>query len=120
MEDVREVWLYVTVFVACSESLSLGIIYPGYYSIEWEGQGNNVCKVDLYAPHAALFDALNVILAQYEKCSLLSPRRVALHDIILTEGDNTDFQDMRPVNKVMNLIVRRYVDGPEGDVFKKH
>ena len=25
-----------------------------YYSIEWTGQGNNVCKVDLYAPHSTL------------------------------------------------------------------
>lgn len=94
-----------------------------YYSIEWAGQGNNVCKVDLYAPHSALFDGLNVILAQYEKCSLPPLRRVALkrvYDLILTEDDNTDFQDLGPVNKMMNFIVRWYVDGPESDAFKKH
>ena len=94
-----------------------------YYSIEWEGQGNNACKVDLYAPHNSLFDGLNVILAQYEKCSLSPLRRAALkrvYDLILTEDDNTDFQDLGPVNKMMNFIVRWYVDGPESDAFKKH
>ena len=94
-----------------------------YYSIEWAGQGNNVCKVDLYAPHSALFDGLNVILTQYEKCSLPPLRRAALkrvYDLIITEDDNTDFQDLGPVNKMMNFIVRWHVDGPESDAFRKH
>ena len=94
-----------------------------YYSIEWAGQGNNVCKVDLYAPHTALFDGLNVILAQYEKCSLPPLRRAALkrvYELILTEDDNTDHQGLGPVNKMMNLIVRWYVDGPESTAFKRH
>ncbi|KAF9786352.1 lanosterol synthase [Thelephora terrestris] len=94
-----------------------------YDSIEWEGQGNNVCKVDLYAPHSALFDGLNVILTQYEKCSLPPLRRAALkrvYELILTEDDNTDFQDLGPVNKMMNFIVRWLVDGPESVAFKKH
>ena len=94
-----------------------------YDSIEWEGQGDNVCKVNLYATHSALFDGLNVILAQYEKCSLPPLRRSALkriYDLILTEDDNTDFQDLGPVNKTMNLIVQWYVDGPESIAFKKY
>ena len=94
-----------------------------YYSIDWAAQGNNVCKVDLYAPHSALFDSLNVILAQYEKCSLPPLRRAALkrvYGLIITEDDNTDYQDLGPVNKMMNLIVRWYVDGPDSVAFKKH
>jgi lanosterol synthase len=94
-----------------------------YYSIEWAGQGNNVCKVDLYAPHSAVLDGLNGILAQYEKCSLPPLRRAALkrvYDLILTEDDNTDYQDLGPVNKMMNFIVRWYVDGPESAAFKRH
>lgn len=94
-----------------------------YYSIDWTGQGNNVCKTDLYAPHSALFDGLNVILAQYEKCSLPPLRRAALkrvYELILTEDDNTDYQDLGPVNKMMNLIVRWYVDGPESPAFERH
>jgi len=94
-----------------------------YYSIDWAGQRNNICKVDLFAPHSILLDGLNVILAQYEKCSLPPLRRAALkrvYELVLTEDDNTDYRDANPVNKVINLIVRWYVDGPESAAFKKH
>ena len=94
-----------------------------YYSIHWAGQSNNVCEVDLYAPHSSLLDGLNLILIQYERCSLPPLRRVALkrvYDLILAEDDNTDYHDSGAVSKMMNLIVRWYVDGPESAAFKKH
>ena len=94
-----------------------------YYSIDWAAHCNNICKVDLFAPHSALFDGLNVILAQYEKCSLPPLRRAALrrvYELVLTEDDNTDYRDANPINKVMNLVVRWCVDGPESPAYKKH
>jgi lanosterol synthase len=77
----------------------------------------------LYAPHSAVLDGLNVILSQHEKYSLPLLRRATLkrvYDLILTEDDNTDYQDLGPVNKMMNFIVRWYVDGPESVAFKRH
>ena len=94
-----------------------------YYSIDWAGQGNNICKADQYTPHSALFNGLNVILAQYEKCSFPPLRRAALqrvYDLVVAEDDNTDYHDAGAVNKMMNLIVRWYVDGPESAAFKRH
>jgi len=79
-----------------------------YNPIEWAEPGNNVCKVDLHAPHSVLFDGLNVILAQYEKCSFPPLRRAALkrvYDPIVTEDDDTDLQYLGPVNKMVNLVV---------------
>jgi lanosterol synthase len=91
-----------------------------YHSIEWAGGRKNVCKVDLYAPHSTILDGLNVIPAQ---CSLPPCRRAAIkrvYDIILTKDDNTDYQDSGPMDKMMNFIVRWYVDGTESAPFKKH
>ena len=94
-----------------------------YYSIEWAGQGNNVCKVDLFAPHSAIFDWFNVVLVQYEKCSLPSLRCAALdrvYKLIKMEDENTDYQGIGAVNKMMNLIVRWHVDGPDSEAFGRH
>ena len=79
--------------------------------------------MDLFAPHSALFDGLNTIFAQYEKCSLPPLRRAALkriYELVVTEDDNTDYRDANPINNVMNLVVRWCVDGPESIAFKKH
>jgi lanosterol synthase len=71
-------------------------------------------------PTSTILDGLNVILAQ---CSLSPCRRAAIkrvYDIILTEDDNTDYQDSGLMDKMMNFIVRWYVDGTESAPFKKH
>ena len=39
---------------------------------------------------------------------------------MLIEDDNTDYRDANPINKVMNLVVRWCVDGPESHAFKEH
>ncbi|KAF8889368.1 terpenoid cyclases/protein prenyltransferase alpha-alpha toroid, partial [Infundibulicybe gibba] len=72
-----------------------------YYSIYWPAQRNNVCKADLYSPHTALFDFINVILAAYEQC-IIPP----LHPW--------------PVSKMINLIARAHREGPESEAYKQH
>jgi len=121
--SLREVRLYNYFPKATLNSSPQELYTQDYYSIDWAGQGNNVCKVDLYAPHSALFGGINVILVQDKKCSLPPLHHTTLkrvYDLIVTEDDNTDYQDLGPVNKMMNLIVRWYVDGPESVAFKKH
>ena len=48
-----------------------------YHFIEQAGHTNNVYKVDIYAPHSAIFDRFNVVLVQYEKCFVPSFLRAA-------------------------------------------
>jgi len=55
---------------------------------------------------------------------LCSPLRHAAlkraYDLILIEDGNTNFQDLGPINKMINFIVQWYVDGPESDAFRRH
>lgn len=39
---------------------------------------------------------------------------------IRCEDENTDYLDLGPVNKVMNMLVVWLVDGPESNSFKRH
>ncbi|KAL6304502.1 terpenoid cyclases/protein prenyltransferase alpha-alpha toroid [Sparassis latifolia] len=99
-------------------------LYPqDYYSIDWPAQRNNVAKVDLYSPHSRVFDLLYGILNVYESCAIPPVRRAALdrcYDLIVQEDENTGYQTLGPVSKMMNLIVRALVDGPQSDAFKLH
>ncbi|KII85825.1 hypothetical protein PLICRDRAFT_44240 [Plicaturopsis crispa FD-325 SS-3] len=94
-----------------------------YYSIDWPAQRNNICAADNYAPHTSLLDFANVILSTYESCIIPPVRRAALeraYKLIVYEDENTGYQTLGPVSKMMNLIVRAHVDGPESDAYKRH
>lgn len=94
-----------------------------FYKINWPQQRNNVCKVDLYAPHTTLFDLLNIILGLYESCSLPPVRRAALdrtYELIVMEDENTSYQTLGPVSKMINLVARFHAEGPESDAYKQH
>ena len=94
-----------------------------FYSIDWPAQRNNICEVDLYAPHHPIMDILNKILGVYELCSIPPLRRIGMdysYKLICMEDENTSYQDLGPVNKMMNLVVRAIVDGPESDAYRLH
>lgn len=94
-----------------------------YGSIDWPAQRNNVAAIDTYVPHTRVLDGLFSILGVYEGCAIPPLRRAGLdfvYDQIKKEDENTSYQDLGPVNKMMNLIVRHYVDGPESVAFKEH
>ncbi|KAG5647893.1 hypothetical protein DXG03_007817 [Asterophora parasitica] len=99
-------------------------LYPqNYYSIYWPDQRNNVCKADLYAPHSALFDMINVILSNYEHCTIAPLRKAGVeraYELIVLEDENTSYQTLGPVSKMFNLIVRAHRDGVESDAYKQH
>ncbi|KAJ3292136.1 Lanosterol synthase (Oxidosqualene--lanosterol cyclase) [Rhizoclosmatium sp. JEL0117] len=92
-----------------------------YETIVWDRQRNNVAAVDLFLPHTKLMDFCNEILVIYEKFPIF--RKPAL-DAALTqiryEDINTDFLDLGPVNKVMNMLSVWLVDGPDSENFKRH
>lgn len=94
-----------------------------YESIDWPAQRNNVAKGDIYMPHTMFLDGLFAILNTYEACAVPPIRKAGLdfvYDLVVKEDENTGYQDLGPVNKMMNLIVRHYVDGPESTAFKEH
>lgn len=94
-----------------------------YYSINWPAQRNNICPVDLYAPHTALFDFLYSVLNVYEPCALPPLRKLALekcYRLVVQEDENTGYQTLGPVSKMINLIIRAIVDGPESDAYRLH
>ncbi|EMD38881.1 hypothetical protein CERSUDRAFT_112601 [Gelatoporia subvermispora B] len=99
-------------------------IYPqNYYAIDWPAQRNYIATADLYAPHTMVLDLINNILGVYEQCTFPPLRRAALkksYDLIVKEDENTGYQTLGPVSKMMNLIVRALVDGPESEAYKLH
>ncbi|KIM82936.1 hypothetical protein PILCRDRAFT_819733 [Piloderma croceum F 1598] len=94
-----------------------------YYKINWPAQRNNVAEVDLYSPHTRIFDAINVVLGAYESCSIPAIRRAACnraYELIVLEDENTSYQTLGPVSKMMNLVARAYVEGPSSEAYKEH
>lgn len=74
-------------------------------------------------PHTTLLDTLYLILGVYESCAIPPLRRAAMakcYKLIVNEDENTGYQTLGPVSKMMNLIVRACVDGPESEAYKRH
>lgn len=99
-------------------------LYPeNYYKINWPAQRNNVSAADLYSPHSTIFDLINVALGAYESCALPPLRQTALkrvYDLIVLEDENTAYQTIGPVSKMMNLVVRVHVEGHDSFAYKEH
>lgn len=74
-------------------------------------------------PHTTLLNSFYAILGAYERCAIPPVRRAALekcYQLVVREDENTGYQTLGPVSKMMNLIVRAHVDGPESDAYKRH
>jgi lanosterol synthase len=99
-------------------------LYPeNFYSINWPAQRNNINKVDLYSPHSTLYDGINVLLGAYENCILPPLRRAGLdrsYDLIVMEDENTSYQTLGPVSKMLNLVARYHREGSESEAYKQH
>ncbi|KAJ7035653.1 terpenoid cyclases/protein prenyltransferase alpha-alpha toroid [Mycena alexandri] len=120
-------YLYGVRFTMPENDLILALreeLYPeNYYSINWPAQRNNVCKADLYAPHTAIFDMINVVLGMYESCPLPPLRRAATaraYELIVLEDENTGYQTLGPVSKMFNLVARVYAEGAESEAYRLH
>ncbi|KAL5037723.1 hypothetical protein BDEG_25741 [Batrachochytrium dendrobatidis JEL423] len=94
-----------------------------YDQINWSQQRNNVAKVDVYSPHSKFLDVVNYLVGIYECLPNGIFRSRALKETLLQidmEDENTNFLDLGPVNKVMNLLVSFVVHGADSDNFKNH
>ncbi|KAK2465673.1 hypothetical protein APHAL10511_002217 [Amanita phalloides] len=120
-------YLYGVKFSAPEDDLVLSLRQELYTEdfdrIYWPAQRNNVSAADLYAPHSALFDALNVVLASYEHCVIPPLRRWGIakaYDLIIREDENTNYQTLAPVSKMFNLVARAHAEGPDSEAWKMH
>ncbi|THH29516.1 hypothetical protein EUX98_g4663 [Antrodiella citrinella] len=62
-------------------------------------------------------------LGVYEQCAFPPLRRMALNEaykLICMEDENTNYQGLAPVSKVMNMVVRTIVDGRESEAYREH
>lgn len=120
-------FLYAKRFKAPEDDLILSLrqeLYvEDYYSIDWPAQRNNVNPVDLYAPHSYFLDAVFKVIGIYEQCLIPPIRKVAMdrvYDLIVREDENTSYQDLGPVNKMMNVVARTIVEGRESEAYAMH
>lgn len=105
------------------ESLRQELYVQPYESIDWPSCRNFVAKEDLYSPRTQLANGLFWVLGQWEKVCPSQVRNWGLNrafQLCKMEDENTHYQDLAPVNKAFNLIVRWDKDGPESEAFKQH
>jgi len=104
-------------------SLRQELYCQDYNTIDWPAQRNNVAKPDLYVAHSFVLDTLYNVLSIYEQCAFPPLRRMALkeaYNLICMEDENTNYQGLAPVNKVMNMVVRYIVDGKDSEAYREH
>lgn len=104
-------------------SLREELYVQDYYKIDWPAHRNDICEEDVYAPHTIVLDGLFALLGVYESCAPPPLRKMAenrLYDLIVKEDENTSYQDLGPVNKMMNLVARYVVEGPNSEAYAQH
>ncbi|KAH9072141.1 terpene synthase, partial [Lactarius deliciosus] len=91
-------YLYGVRFKAAEDPLILALreeLYTQPYdTIDWPAQRNNVSAADLHSPHSGIFDFISCIIPPLRHC--WNRRR----------DENTGYQTLGPVSKMMNLIAR--------------
>lgn len=67
---------------------------------------------------------MNKVLGIYESFGGYAPlRKAALaraFELVVLEDENTSYQALGPVNKMMNLVIRTIVDGPNSEAYEMH
>ncbi|KAF4581561.1 Lanosterol synthase (Oxidosqualene--lanosterol cyclase) [Pleurotus pulmonarius] len=95
-----------------------------YRFIDWPAQRNNIAQIDLYSPHTAALDILNTLLSlTVETCTIPAVQRRALdrvYELICKEDENTCYQDIAPVSKMMQMVCRAHREGCDSEAVRKH
>ncbi|XP_063789338.1 lanosterol synthase [Pseudophryne corroboree] len=104
-------------------SLRQELYVEDYSRINWPAQRNNVASSDLYTPHSTLLNAAYVLLNIYESYHIDALRRRAVHELydhVIADDRFTKCISIGPISKVINMLVRWHVDGPESPPFQQH
>lgn len=93
-----------------------------YESIRWRSLPNVVCPLDLYTPHTFVVNTINTVLGWYESLRSEWLRDVAVDEAmaqIHAEDVNTNYVDIGPVNKAINMLCVFFTEG-KSERFEKH
>ncbi|KAN0113930.1 Terpenoid cyclases/protein prenyltransferase alpha-alpha toroid [Russula decolorans] len=120
-------YLYGVKFKAALDPLILALreeLYTQPYdTIDWPAQRNNVSEADLRSPHSKLFDYISVILGAYEQCCLPPLRNAGVkyaYKLVVCEDENTSYQTLGPVSKMLNVVARFHGDGSGSYAYRRH
>ncbi|KAJ7268763.1 terpene synthase [Mycena haematopus] len=121
-------YLYRVRFQAEATPLTLALrkeIYATPYdSIDWPAQCNNIAPGDVYVPHSRLLDCMNFFLkGTLEACPFPPLQQCAVdyaYKLICMEDENTNFLDLAPVSKMMNMICRMHAEGRDSEAVARH
>ncbi|MDP2436605.1 MAG: terpene cyclase/mutase family protein [archaeon] len=94
-----------------------------YEAIDWPSQRTNISPLDVYTPHPLFLRALNRLMVAYEGRHLQGVRQRALDmvvDHVDAEDRSTQYIDIGPVNKAMNMIVTWHAHGPGSEQLRRH
>ncbi|KAJ3369871.1 Lanosterol synthase (Oxidosqualene--lanosterol cyclase) [Allomyces arbusculus] len=92
-------------------------------SIKWSAQKFNVCAVDRYVPQSSFGKLAWTVIGMYEAVHSTWLRDWAVdhvRQLCFNEDDNTEFLDLGPVNKALNIIVTYHACGADSDRFRAH
>ncbi|KAJ7072130.1 terpenoid cyclases/protein prenyltransferase alpha-alpha toroid [Mycena amicta] len=95
-----------------------------YDSINWRAQCNNIAPGDAHAPQTVLLRVMNLFLRGTVETFLFPPlQRRALarvYELICMEDENTNFQDIAPVSKMMHMVCRMHAEGRDSKAVARH
>jgi lanosterol synthase len=121
---VRLVLSFIYSLLVKSELICKKELYTQPYdTIDWPAQRNNVSEADLRSPHSKLFDYISVILGAYEQCCLPPLRNAGVkyaYKLIVCEDENTSYQTLGPVSKMLNVVARFHGDGSNSYAYRRH
>ncbi|CAO1636103.1 unnamed protein product [Sympodiomycopsis kandeliae] len=104
-------------------SLRQELYTEDYDSIHWPSQRSNIAEVDIFAPHTNVLKALMKVMGYYAKFTPNLIRSAGLqqaYNLLKREDENTGYQCLGPVNKMLNQVVRYAVDGSNSDAMRHH
>ena len=94
-----------------------------YDTIDWPTHRNNVSEADVHSPHSKLFDFISVILGAYEQCCPPPLRDIGVkhaYKLIVCEDENTSYQTLTAVTKMLNVVARFHGDGSDSYAYRRH
>jgi len=94
-----------------------------YHAIRWASARDRVSPVDRYFKPPLMLRAVFAIINAYELLHVASWRQRALDFIaayVDAEDSQTNYIDIGPVNKVINMLCVYDKHGPKSEAFRKH
>jgi squalene/oxidosqualene cyclase-like protein len=109
------------------EALRRELYVQPYESINWDAARNTCATIDLYAPHTALMEVGFWFLKRWEQWAPAFLRKPLMdrglafaYEYINAEDLQTNYVDIGPVNKVINMLSVFFSDGADSDTFRRH